>query len=118
MNGKLQDKLLKCKLLILDHPGTTLNIALASNIPTICLWNPDAWAICRQAESYFMDLKKSGILFSDPIKAATHVNDVFNNVQGWWDQRDIQIARKNWTWQFARTSNNWRKDWIKAIWSL
>lgn len=118
LNGKLHEKLLKCKLLILDHPGTTLNIALAANIPTICLWNPDAWRMCRQAEPYFKDLIKAGILFSNPIKAAKRVNDIFNDAQGWWNQEEIQIARKNWTWQFARTSKNWRREWIKAIRNL
>jgi len=118
LNGKLHEKLLKCKLLILDHPGTSLNIALAANIPTICLWNPDAWAMCRQAEPYYKDLKKAGILFSNPIKAAKRVNDIFNDVQGWWNQEEIQIARKNWTWQFARTDKNWRWEWIQAIRSL
>jgi putative transferase (TIGR04331 family) len=74
--------------------------------------------MCPQAEPYYKDLKKAGILFSNPIKAAKRVNDIFNDAQGWWNQEEIQIARKNWTWQFARTSKNWRREWIKAIRNL
>ena len=39
INGDLHKQILNCKLLVLDHPGTTLLIALAANIPVICFWN-------------------------------------------------------------------------------
>lgn len=51
--GYLHSKMIKCKITVLDHSGTTLNIALAANVPTICFWDKDAWAMCFQAEPYF-----------------------------------------------------------------
>jgi len=118
LHGKLHDKLLKCKLLVLDHPGTTLNIALAANIPTICVWNPDAWPMCYQAEPYFRELEKAGIIYSSAEVAAKKVNEIWDDVKCWWNQAEIQEATKDWVRQYAKTSKHWRWVWIKEIWKL
>jgi len=108
-------ELMKCKLLVCDHPGTTLNIALAANIPTICFWDQDVWHMCQQAKPYFDALRNVGISFNNGSEAAEKVNEIWDDVEGWWQQPDVQKARKDWARQYASTSKNWRREWTKAI---
>lgn len=117
-NEKLHDRLFKCELLILDHPGTTLNIAMAANIPVICIWPKDIWAMCDQAEPYFNLLKNAGILHYDGISAAEIINSISSDIISWWESELIQNARLSWKFNFAKTGKNWRRQWAKAIWEI
>ncbi|MFX0138845.1 MAG: LIC12162 family protein, partial [Candidatus Hodarchaeota archaeon] len=114
--GDLHSKMTKCKLVVLDHPGTTLNIALAANVPTICFWDNIAWAMCFQAEPYFDQLKEAGILFNSGKEAAQKVNEIWSDIQVWWNQKEIQTTRVKWVRQYAHNKNTWQWDWLKAIW--
>ncbi|HAZ03487.1 MAG: hypothetical protein A2W90_16660 [Bacteroidetes bacterium GWF2_42_66] len=116
--GKLHEETMKCKLLIIDHPDTTLNIALAANIPTICFWDSNSWAFSKQSEPYFQRLRDVGILFNNGAAAARKVNEICNNVDGWWQQPSVQKARKDWVDIYARSDKNWFWIWAKTIWEL
>ncbi len=116
LSGPLHKETMKCKLLVVDHPDTTLNIALAANIPTICFWNPEFWDMSLQAEPYFKTLRDAGILFNNAEDAAKKINEIWNDIEGWWRQPSVQGARKEWSWQYARTNKRWRREWIKEIW--
>ena len=114
----IHKRIMNCRLLVLDNPGTTLSIALSSNIPTICFWDKNAWIMCPQAEPYFDELRKVGILFNSGEEAAQKVNEIWDCVQYWWENSDIQKARKEWVWQYARTSKHWLWEWLKILWKL
>ncbi|MDD5428996.1 MAG: hypothetical protein PHI58_07190, partial [Candidatus Omnitrophica bacterium] len=113
--GSFHSKIMKCRLLILDHPGTTLNVALAANIPTICYWNKRAWAMCEQSIPYFDALEKAGIIFGDGSSAADKVNEIWDDVLGWWNLPGNQKARQAWCGRYAMASRTWRRDWMKAL---
>jgi len=116
--GDLTKKMLRSKLLVLDHPGTTLHLALAANVPTICFWHPDDWPLCDQADGYFEDLRKNGVLHSTPESAALYINEIWPDVSGWWNQKERQNARRQWCWEYARSSRFWWLHWISCLWRL
>jgi putative transferase (TIGR04331 family) len=118
VHGDLHPRVMSCRLLVLDSPSTTLNIAMAANIPTICYWNPDHWPQCRQIRPYFERFEKAGMLFSDATEAAQQVAAVWDDVPGWWNSNDIQQIRHDWSGQYARTSPIWWWHWARTIWSL
>lgn len=118
LEGKLHDELMKCKLLVLNAPNTTFNIAMSANIPTICFWDQKDWGFDPIAKPYFDALKNAGIIYENPIDAAQKVTGVWSEVDNWWQQDTIQAARKEWARQYARTSKHWRSEWIKIIWNL
>lgn len=118
VKGKLESQILQCRLLVLDNPGTTLNLAMAANIPTVCFWEKEQWAMCEQAEPYFEALEKVGVFFNTPEDAAAKVNDIWDDVTGWWAQPDIQTSRQNWCSQYARTNRFWWWEWAKEIWKI
>ena len=116
--GELHAIILRCKLLVLDHPGATLNIALATNIPTIGFWDKNAWSLCHQAEPYFSELEKAGILFEVAEEAANQVNQIWKNVNGWWNKHAVQQARQRWCFEYARSDRFWWWHWLKILWSI
>ena len=60
--GDLGSAILSCGLLVLDYPGTTLNLALAGNVPTVCFWAPGIWPAAEEAAPFFDALAEAGIL--------------------------------------------------------
>ncbi|MEE2998249.1 MAG: LIC12162 family protein, partial [Pseudomonadota bacterium] len=107
--------ILRCKLMIIDHLGTTTAISLAANAPTVTYLREEFWPISQDSSPYFAKLAEVGIFHSDPVSAAKHVNAVIPNVADWWFRDDVQAVREEWLSMFARTSNNWRQDWRQAM---
>lgn len=118
LDGSLDEAMLTCRLLALDHTGTTLNIALAANVPTVCFRDPRIWALSRQARTVFEGLARVGILYDNPRSAAAHVNRIWADVPGWWHSRPVQDARRAWCRHYARTAGFWWWHWLKALWRL
>ena len=118
IKGDLHARTMKSKLLILNQPGTTFNIAMAANIPTICYWNPKFYYIDEMAKSYFKKLEDVGIIYNNPIDAAQKANKIWNDIDAWWGQATLQKARHDWTFKYARNSKYWFRDWVKTIWNI
>ena len=114
-SGPLINDILGCRLLVLDHPGTTLHIAMAANIPTICYWDPTSWPMSPNAQPLLDDMIQAGILFTDPLSAAHNINAIWGDVPGWWRSEAVQRARGNWSQLHARTSPIWWWHWIRAL---
>ncbi len=116
--NKLHDEILKCRILIIDHPGTTFSIAMVANIPTICFWNKQHWPMSKQSLPFFEEMRRIGILFNSGKAAASKTNTVWNDVQNWWSKSNIQNLRKDFCHTYARTSKFWRLEWAKELWKL
>ena len=115
LDGDLHKELLKCKLVVLNAPNTTFNIAIALNIPIVCFWEKNDWGFDSNAQKYFDLLVESGIIFENPLDAANKVNDIWENVLEWWLSKKIQQARIKWKNLYAKRSSNWKKEWIRFI---
>ena len=118
LEGSLEKAMLNCRLLVLDHPGTTLNIVMAANVPTICFWDPKVWPYSAEAAPYFEAMIKAGMIFPDGKSAARHINEISDNVQGWWLSDEVQSARQAWADQFAHTSRFWWWHWLKTLYRI
>src|SRR5262249_38507185 len=112
------ERLLKCRLAILDYPGTTLAQTLAANIPTICFWNNDQWLSAERAQPLFDALKKAGVVFDSPESAAEHLDKVHPEIEAWWQTDQVQAARAQWCEQYAQADPRWFWKWVKALWAL
>ena len=103
---------------MIDNPGTTLSIAMAANIPTICYWDSKTTLLCKYTEPITSALMKAGILFNSENEAATKVNEIWNDVDAWWAQKEIQEVRRNFCWNYARTNKFWLIEWMKTLFKL
>jgi putative transferase (TIGR04331 family) len=115
LEGDFHAAMMNCRLLIIGNCSTTLNISMASNVPTVVYWHDDFLNLRDEAVPYFEAIKRCGIMFSDAEDAARHVNEIWDDVEGWWNSREVQDARKIWADQYARTDRFWWWQWMKAL---
>lgn len=115
LSGVLEPTILSCRLFVLDYPGSTLNYAMAANVPTVCFWGPDAWPESTQGEALLNWFRALGILHDTPVSAALHINIIWGDIDTWWHSDDVQAARREFCHHYARTSRIWWWRWLKTL---
>jgi putative transferase (TIGR04331 family) len=118
LSNDLHAALMDCRLVFLYCYNTTMNLAMAANVPTIVLMPPDLMTPREEAEPFFSQLRRCGVIHDSPESAAKHLNQIWTDIEGWWSSSDVQEARKIWTHQFARTDRFWWWHWMKALASM
>jgi len=94
------------KLVVIPHNGTTLIESIALGVPTIIFWDKSIVWMRSEAEAVFDALEAVGIFHRTPESAASFINSVWNDVDGWWNSHATIDARKQFTDQYARTVPN------------
>ncbi len=102
-SGPLDPHMLSCRLLVLDHHGTTLLLAMAANVPMVLYWDPASFHLCPEAEAIFNCLASAAIWHHDPLSAAKHIEAVWDDVQGWWNSDPVRTARGHFARLYAHT---------------
>ncbi len=119
LQGDLHPALMRCQLLILNHPGTTLNIAMVANVPTICIWNDQEWRLSPTAAPIFKKMRDCGMYFQSVEEAAAFINRKSAEIDIWWQSPAVQEARNEFRQNFAYTRPwLWWIDWFRAFRSL
>lgn len=114
------DSLNNCAIQVSDYPmrSTTFVESLANNRPAIGFYNPDfaAMADMRDEAIDILDqLKRSSIVFEDPVTAAELLNSIHGSVEKWWNEPDRQEAVRNFLHKFGRTSSCWLREWSDEV---
>lgn len=112
--GDLTTQILGCRLLALDHYGTTLHTALAANVPLLAFWNRQHWGMDAASDKALDLLAQAGILHETPEAAAAHALDVWDHVQAWWKSGDVRNARAFWMEHYARVGDTPESPWSAA----
>jgi hypothetical protein len=99
--GDLTRRMLGCRLLVLDHYGTTLHCALAADVPTLAFWRSEDWGMDGQSEDTLETLRRAGMLFADAQSAAAQVLAVWDNAGSWWKSDAVRAARRLWLERYA-----------------
>jgi len=114
-NRSFFKSLASCRLFICDNLASTFIDALALNKPTLLFWNPETNILRPEAEGYYRDLKREGVLYHNPEEAATALNSVYDDVEGWWDESQRKTAVGKFCREFALTSRNAVKEWAQEL---
>jgi putative transferase (TIGR04331 family) len=81
------------KLVICTTLGSTVFLeSLTSNIPTFIFTNYNKNLISDECRSDYEKLKKIGIINNNPYKFAKFINKNFNNIDNWWNSKNIKIV--------------------------
>ncbi len=107
-----QESLANCRLYVCDHLSTTFAEALAANKPTLLFWDPQANKLRTAAQPYYDLLRKSGILFDTPESAGVAVNQIYDDVETWWNDPERQNAVVAFCERFARNSPDAVELWV------
>lgn len=107
-----QESLADCRLYVCDHLSTTFAEALAANKPTLLFWNQEANTLRPAARPYYDLLRKSGILFDTPESAGTAVNQLYDDVEMWWNDPKRRNTVEIFCERFARNSPDAVELWV------
>ncbi len=103
------------KILICTYPQTTFSEAMASGKPTILLYDPNYNEIIPEAEDLLKLLKLVNIVFSDPKLAAEHLNNIWFDIDKWWNSNEV-ISARNMFFEIAlRINHDWKKEWTAFL---
>ena len=78
----------------------------------------DKHTFTDKATHYLNQLRSVSILHDSPEQAAQTVNDVFQDVETWWNNLTLQRVREKFCENYVRKSQCARNDWGKEILSL
>lgn len=110
-----EDILKNYELVIVDHLATSNLLTFAMNKPTILFFQREHFEYCEEAKPYFQKLIDAGIMFHDEKLAAEKVNEIWENPTKWWNQPEVQKAKDEFCYMYARTSSNWREEWTSYL---
>ena len=94
------------KLILTSHNGTTFPETISAGIPTIIAWDESFVALRPETEHVFLSLEQAGVFHRTPESAASFINSIWDDVDGWWSSPATLEARKHFTDQYARTVSN------------
>lgn len=107
----------RCRIYVCDNLSTTYIESLLANKPTILFYNSESSLNKLKLEvlPYYNELISSGILFLNPEDAATKVNSIYNDIEGWWNDPNIQSVRYQFCERFAKVAGNPADEWFKEL---
>ena len=94
-----------------NHVGTAWLETLASNIPTICFYDPSTHDFRETALPFVEELKSVGVLHKSADSASDMVLDVLDNPQEWWQSDEVQETRLSFVEKYARLEDSWLNTW-------
>ena len=99
------DRMKEIRLYVSTYNATTFLESLYLNIPTIMFWDFKFWEISQDAKPFYDELIIIGILHDSPESAAKKIDEIWNDVESWWESKEIQNARINFCSRFSREVN-------------
>jgi putative transferase (TIGR04331 family) len=98
-----------------SYDSTGILETLSQNIPTLAFWQNGFEHLRESAKPYYQLLVDVGIIHLTPESIAQKVNAVWDDIDAWWMQDNLQDARKKFCNQYARPSRNPVNQLIKLL---
>ena len=93
-NIKAKPVMKNAKLLIMDYLSTGYLEGIISDIPTIVLYDSNAYSLNKEHNLFFQPLIDSGIFQTSPIDAANLLEKIHLNPKSWWESDKVVTGRK------------------------
>ena len=113
--GSIRKLIRDSRLVVHSYDSTGILETLSLNRPTLAFWQNDLEHLRESAIPYYQLLVDVGIFHLSAESASNKVNEVWNNIEGWWRQSRIQAARKEFCSRYAVVSKSPIKDLIKVL---
>lgn len=102
----IRNMMSQTRIYIATYNATTYLESLLWNVPTIIFWNPSYWELRPEAKESYDLLKSVGIFHESPHSAAAKINEVWDDVDLWWQSDAVQTARVKFCHEFSRPIYN------------
>ena len=97
------------KIVVIASNSTTIPENFSRGIPTLITWTSNWVEIRDEAKPIFAKLAEVGIFHEDPVSLAKHVSSIWDNVDAWWESKEVVEARELFCSQYARSVPHPRK---------
>jgi len=94
------------RLVVHSYDSTGILETLSLNIPTLAFWQNGFEHLRESAKPYYQILVDAEIVHFSSESVGKKVNEVWDDVDGWWRQPKVQVARKQFCDRFAKNSDN------------
>jgi putative transferase (TIGR04331 family) len=94
------------RLVVHSYDSTGILETLSLNMPTLAFWQNGFEHLRESAKPYYQILVDAEIVHFSSESVAKKVNEVWDDVDGWWRQPRVQDARKQFCDRFAKNSDN------------
>lgn len=115
LKGNLNKNLKKCRYIIIDHPGTTLNYALALNIPVFMMFKKEDFKLSKSALRIYGKFEDLKILHPNFESFKKFIEKNQYNLDEYWESKSVQNLRKVFCSIYASSSDNWIKDFKRIL---
>ena len=104
----------KSKLVVFSYDSTGILECLARNLPMIAFWQNGLENLDNDAVLFYQIMYDAGIFHTDAESAAAKVNEIWEDVEGWWASKKVQDAKNKFCDKYSKSSSNPVRD-IKRI---
>ena len=100
---------------VLNYFGTSFLECMAADIPVICFFAINYLDFTTQAQQFIRELEEVGIIHKEGKSAAYKTNEIYHDIEGWWQSDLIQDVRRRFVWNYARLEPNWIESWCEEF---
>ena len=101
-------ELKKSRISVCNSNQTVFLETLNLNFPTIVLFDTKFDELNKTAIPYYNILKENKIFFENPVEAAIHINNIWENVDYWWKSKKAQNAINLFCRKFSKRKNSFK----------
>ena len=113
--GSLSNTILNSRLVICAYPQTTFSEAMYSGIPTMILFHEEFWEVQPIYNELISLLKEAGIMYTDKILAAQHVESIASDPMTWWNEPKTILAREKFNDLCLTIASNPMDSWVELF---
>ena len=101
----IRELIAQSRLVVHSYDSTGILETLSQNIPTLAFWQNGFDHLCDSAKPHYQLLVDAGIVHLTPESVAQKVNEVWSDVDSWWNNETTQCARRHFCNNYAQISD-------------
>ena len=107
----MNDLLANSRIVLCTYPQTSFSEAMFSGVPTVMLYIQEYWEVEDIYDELIESLKRVNIIHTDAEKAASHIQNIYDDPLKWWNSDDVVEARNTFNEICLTESSDPIDDW-------
>jgi putative transferase (TIGR04331 family) len=92
--GNFSDSISNARIVIIDHISTGAAEILLMKVPCLIIQDEQHFPILEEIHKIFDELKRCGVMHNSAQSAVSHLANINENIQQWWNSEAVQTAVK------------------------
>ena len=113
--SKIENLYKQTRIHLATYNATTYLETFRLNIPTVIFWDPNYWENRDSVQPLFEELKRVKIFHDTPESASKHINEIWDNVEGWWESTEVKEVINEFNKSVNRQNKNLISDLKKIL---